>query len=55
MHKIDLEPWNEELVREYAGICGNRCAADLLILIGPDSFAGSYEEYNALLSELSCN
>lgn len=35
-------------IEEYAEATGKRAAADLLLLCGPDGFAGSYEEYKAL-------
>lgn len=30
---------------EYAEACGKQAAADLLLLCGPDGYAGDYSEY----------
>ena len=36
-------------IAEYAEECGNRAAADLLLLAGPDRFDGDIVEYNELM------
>ena len=40
-------------ILDYAKECGKEAAANLLILVGPDGFAGSYAEYEALEAELN--
>ena len=40
-------------ILDYAKECGKEAAANLLLLAGPDSFAGSYAEYEALEAELN--
>lgn len=40
-------------ILDYSKECGKEAAANLLILVGPDSFAGSYAEYEALEAELN--
>ena len=40
-------------ILDYAKECGKEAAANLLILVGPDGFAGSYAEYIALEAELN--
>lgn len=34
---------NEKELIEYADICGYGAAADLLLLCGPDGYAGDYD------------
>ena len=41
-----------EEVIAYAEENGAACAYDLLIMFGPDGFAGTYEEFENLLIEL---
>lgn len=55
MNESDLKPWTEEDIRDYASTCGNKSAAALILLAGPDMFAGSYSEYLALYNELNNN
>lgn len=40
-------------ILDYAKDCDKKAAANLLILVGPDGFAGSYAEYVALEAELN--
>lgn len=40
-------------ILDYAKECGKEAAANLLILVGPDGFAGSYAEYETLEAELN--
>ena len=40
-------------ILDYAKECGKEAAASLLILVGPDGFAGSHAEYVALETELN--
>lgn len=40
-------------ILDYSKECGKEAAANLLILVGPDGFAGSYAEYEALEAELN--
>ena len=40
-------------VLDYSKKCGKEAAANLLILVGPDGFAGSYAEYEALEAKLN--
>ena len=40
-------------ILDYAKECGKEAAANLLILVGPDYFADSYAEYEALEAELN--
>lgn len=40
-------------ILDYSKECGKEAAANLLILVGPDGFAGSYVEYEALETELN--
>ena len=40
----------EEML-EYKDRCGEKAAADLLLLAGPGGFDGSYELYEALMEE----
>ena len=40
-------------ILDYAKKCGKEAAANLLILVGHDGFAGSYAEYEALEAELN--
>lgn len=40
-------------ILDYAKECGKEAAANLLILVGHDGFAGSYTEYEALEAELN--
>lgn len=42
-----------EEIRQYATDTDNESAYNLLLLYGPDSFDGTYEEYTKLLDELS--
>lgn len=39
-------------IMEYAAKHGNRSAWSLLLMAGPDGFAGDYDSYNSLLAEL---
>ena len=55
MSKPIMHPWTEEYIRNYAEICGNKSAANLLLLLGPDLFVGTYDEYTALLDDLNNN
>lgn len=43
----------EQEILDYAKECGKEAAANLLILVGPDGFAGSYAEYKTLEAELN--
>ena len=43
---------SEREIIDYAMECG-LAAADLLLLVGPDGFAGDYEEYCGLERSLS--
>ena len=36
-------------IMEYAKIHGNREASDMLLLLGPEFFLGTVDEYNELL------
>ena len=36
-------------IMEYARIHGNREAADMLLLLGPEFFLGTLDEYNELI------
>ena len=40
-------------ILDYSKECGKEAAANLLILVGRDCFAGSYTEYEALEAELN--
>ena len=40
-------------ILDYANECGKEAAENLLILVGPDGFDGSYAEYEALEAELN--
>lgn len=40
----------EEML-EYKDRCGEKAAADLLLLMGPDCFEGSYALYEELLKK----
>ena len=44
---------SEREIIDYAMECGLAAAADLLLLVGPDGFAGDYEEYCGLERSLS--
>lgn len=48
-----LPEMNRKIILDYAKECGKEAAANLLILVGPDGFAGSYAEYEALEAELN--
>lgn len=39
-------------IMEYAKIHGNREAADMLLLLGPEFFLGTHDEYNELMDML---
>ena len=40
-------------ILDYAEMWGNRAAADLLLLAGPDGFDGTYSEYKDLFLAVS--
>ena len=40
-------------ILDYCKDCGKEAAANLLLLVGPDGFDGSYAEYEELESELN--
>lgn len=42
----------EQEILDYAKSCGKKAAANLLFLLGPDGFAGSYTEYKQLEAKL---
>lgn len=46
------QPVTEEEIRKYADRCGKSSAVGLLLLYGPDMFAGDYEDYQNLMKEL---
>ena len=44
---------NREQILEYARQTGNESAANLLLLLGPNGFAGNYQDYNELMYTLT--
>lgn len=46
------ELFTAEEILEYADTCGNDAASGLLLLAGPDSFDGDYDEYMQLYAKL---
>ena len=40
-----------EELKEYEAACGREAAANLLLLVGGDAWAGDYDEYIALARE----
>ena len=42
---------NKNDIMQYAAECGDESAANLLLLIGPDGFDGSFDEYESLERE----
>ena len=42
-------------IMEYARIHGNREAADMLLLLGPEFFLGTLDEYNELMDMMEEN
>ena len=43
---------SREDILSYAEKFGAAAAADFLLLVGPDDFNGTYEEYNSLMDTL---
>lgn len=39
---------NKDEIMQYAAECGEESAANLLLLIGPDCFDGSFDEYEGM-------
>lgn len=44
---------NTQDILDHAAECGKESAANLLLLVGPDGFDGSYEEYKELETMLN--
>ena len=47
--KTEAAPMTYQDVMDYAKQTGKESAADLLLLLGPDGYSGTYEEYNELM------
>lgn len=43
---------SREDILSYAEKFGPKAAAEFLLLVGPDDFKGTYEEYNSLMDML---
>ncbi len=46
---------SREDILSYEEKFGPSAAADFLLLVGPDDFEGTYEEYNCLMDKLQCS
>lgn len=46
---------NTNDILSYEEKFGAAAAADFLLLVGPDDFKGTYEEYNSLMDKLQDN
>ena len=44
---------NRKEILEYAEVCGNQAAANLLLLFGPDGYEGDYDSYEELYNMLN--
>lgn len=51
--RFESEPIGKDEIMEYAQRCGTESAANLLLLLGPDGFNGSYDAYQELEKALN--
>lgn len=49
----DNRPINKDDILEYAAVHGDESAYGLLLLVGPDGFDGTWDEYCSLEEQLN--